>query len=194
MCMLVVCSLNINTAMAQSRSYEGGITVNPVRLEQKGDFIHVDIDFVLNNVKVKSARGMDFIPRLVTPGYTQNLPKVSIKGRDEYLAYERELALMSAKEKRNYEKPYIVEKAGKLRNDTIRYQYLVPFESSDKKLQITLALSLHASSQEKRLELMPVANKYEIHEVIEACRYYFEQTGRRVTFEYSLGFVSEQIY
>ena len=66
-CMLVVCSLNINTAMAQSRSYEGGITVNPVRLEQKGDFIHVDIDFVLNNVKVKSARGMDFIPRLVTP-------------------------------------------------------------------------------------------------------------------------------
>lgn len=54
-CMLVVCSLNINTAMAQSRSYEGGITVNPVRLEQKGDFIHVDIDFVLNNVKVKSA-------------------------------------------------------------------------------------------------------------------------------------------
>lgn len=43
-CMLVVCSLNINTAMAQSRSYEGGITVNPVRLEQKGDFIHVDID------------------------------------------------------------------------------------------------------------------------------------------------------
>lgn len=128
-CMLVVCSLNINTAMAQSRSYEGGITVNPVRLEQKGDFIHVDIDFVLNNVKVKSARGMDFIPRLVTPGYTQNLPKVSIKGRDEYLAYEREFALMSAKEKRNYEKPYIVEKAGKLRNDTIRYQYLVPFES-----------------------------------------------------------------
>ena len=128
-CMLVVCSLNINTAMAQSHSYEGVITVNPVRLEQKGDFIHVDIDFVLNNVKVKSARGMDFIPRLVTPGRTQNLPKVSIKGRDEYLAYERELALMNAKEKRNYEKPYIVEKAGKLRNDTIRYQYLVPFES-----------------------------------------------------------------
>ena len=59
-------------------------------------------------------------------------------------------------------------------------------ELADKKLQITLALSLHASTQEKRLELMPVANKYEIHEVIDACKYYFEQTGRRVTFEYSL--------
>lgn len=57
---------------------------------------------------------------------------------------------------------------------------------AEEKLQITLALSLHASSQEKRLELMPVANKYDIEEVIEACRYYFEQTGRRITFEYSL--------
>ena len=139
-CMLVVCSLNINTAMAQSRSYEGGITVNPVRLEQKGDFIHVDIDFVLNNVKVKSARGMDLIPRLVTSGRTLNLPKVSIKGRDEYLAYERGLALMSAKEKRSYEKPYIVEKAGKLRNDTIRYQYLVPFESWMKDARLDMRL------------------------------------------------------
>ena len=33
---------------------------------------------------------------------------------------------------------------------------------------------------------MPVANKYDIHEVIDACKYYFAQTGRRVTFEYSL--------
>ena len=33
---------------------------------------------------------------------------------------------------------------------------------------------------------MPVANRYDISEVIDACRYYFDQTGRRVTFEYSL--------
>ena len=57
---------------------------------------------------------------------------------------------------------------------------------ADYKLAITLALSLHASNQKKRLSLMPVANKYEIHEVVDACRYYFAQTGRRVTFEYSL--------
>ncbi len=57
---------------------------------------------------------------------------------------------------------------------------------ADEKLAITLALSLHASSQEKRLALMPVANKYELSEVLDACRYYFAQTGRRVTFEYSL--------
>lgn len=57
---------------------------------------------------------------------------------------------------------------------------------ADEKLQITLALSLHASSQEKRQELMPVAKKYELAEVLDACNYYFEQTGRRITFEYSL--------
>jgi 23S rRNA (adenine2503-C2)-methyltransferase len=33
---------------------------------------------------------------------------------------------------------------------------------------------------------MPIANRYDIHEVIDACRYYFEKTGRRITFEYSL--------
>lgn len=53
-------------------------------------------------------------------------------------------------------------------------------------LQITLAISLHASSQEKRLALMPIANKYEIHELLDACKEYFAQTGRRITFEYSL--------
>ena len=53
-------------------------------------------------------------------------------------------------------------------------------------LQITLALSLHAPAQEKRLSLMPVAGKYGLQEVIEACRDYFASTGRRITFEYSL--------
>ena len=53
-------------------------------------------------------------------------------------------------------------------------------------LQITLALSLHGSSQEKRKKLMPVANKYELSDVLDACDYYFDKTGRRITFEYSL--------
>ncbi|MEG0961251.1 MAG: 23S rRNA (adenine(2503)-C(2))-methyltransferase RlmN [Lachnospiraceae bacterium] len=74
------------------------------------------------------------------------------------------------------------------RNITVSTCGIVPQmrRLAEEKLQITLALSLHASTQEKRKELMPVANKYNIHEVIEACEYYFEQTGRRITFEYSL--------
>ena len=53
-------------------------------------------------------------------------------------------------------------------------------------LQITLALSLHAPSDEVRKRLMPSANTYHLKDILEACREYFEVTGRRVTFEYSL--------
>lgn len=74
------------------------------------------------------------------------------------------------------------------RNLTVSTCGIVPKirELADRKLAITLALSLHASNQKKRLSLMPVANKYDIHEVLDACRYYFDRTGRRVSFEYSL--------
>ena len=53
-------------------------------------------------------------------------------------------------------------------------------------LQATLALSLHAPNDEVRRTLMPVANSYRLKEVLAACRYYFEKTGRRLTIEYSL--------
>lgn len=74
------------------------------------------------------------------------------------------------------------------RNITVSTCGIVPKmrELADKKLQITLALSLHAATDEKRQELMPIAKRYSIKEVIEACTYYFNQTGRRITFEYSL--------
>ena len=74
------------------------------------------------------------------------------------------------------------------RNITVSTCGIVPNmrRLAEEKLQITLALSLHGSTQEKRKELMPVANKYELAEVLAACDYYFEQTGRRITFEYSL--------
>ena len=74
------------------------------------------------------------------------------------------------------------------RNLTVSTCGIVPRirELAGRQFAITLALSLHAPNQKKRRELMPVANKYGIHEVVDACRYYFEQTGRRVTFEYSL--------
>ena len=53
-------------------------------------------------------------------------------------------------------------------------------------LPVTLALSLHAPNNELRKKLMPVAKKYELTEVIDAFLYFYEKTGRRLTFEYSL--------
>jgi len=53
-------------------------------------------------------------------------------------------------------------------------------------LPITLALSLHAPNNEIRKQLMPVASRYELSTVLDACVFYYEKTGRRLTFEYSL--------
>lgn len=59
-------------------------------------------------------------------------------------------------------------------------------ELADLDLSITLAISLHAFSDEKRKTIMPIANKYSIAEILEACKYYMNKTGRRITYEYSL--------
>ena len=74
------------------------------------------------------------------------------------------------------------------RNVTVSTCGIVPRmrRLAEEGLQITLALSLHAVTDEKRRRLMPVANRYSIGELMEACAYYFERTGRRITFEYSL--------
>ncbi|HIX60003.1 MAG TPA: 23S rRNA (adenine(2503)-C(2))-methyltransferase RlmN [Candidatus Blautia gallistercoris] len=74
------------------------------------------------------------------------------------------------------------------RNITVSTCGLVPriYDLAEEDLQITLALSLHAPNQKKREELMPIARKYELGQVMEACRDYFQKTGRRLTFEYSL--------
>ena len=74
------------------------------------------------------------------------------------------------------------------RNITVSTCGIVPrmYQLADRQLQITLALSLHAATDEKRRELMPVADRYSLQELMEACTYYFEKTGRRITFEYSL--------
>ena len=74
------------------------------------------------------------------------------------------------------------------RNLTVSTCGLVPMigRLAEEKLQITLALSLHAPNDKKRQELMPIARKYSMEEVLNACREYFQKTGRRITFEYSL--------
>ena len=74
------------------------------------------------------------------------------------------------------------------RNVTVSTCGIVPgiLKLAEENLQITLALSLHAPNDEVRRTLMPVANRYPLKDVLEACRTYFEKTGRRITFEYSL--------
>lgn len=74
------------------------------------------------------------------------------------------------------------------RNITLSTCGIVPkiYQLADDGISVTLTISLHATSDEKRKEFMPIANAYSIEEILKACRYYFEKTGRRIGFEYSL--------
>lgn len=57
---------------------------------------------------------------------------------------------------------------------------------AEKKLPLTLSVSLHAPNDEIRSRLMPVNKKWSIDELLAACRRYFSSTGRRISFEYAL--------
>lgn len=75
-----------------------------------------------------------------------------------------------------------------LRHISVSTCGLVPriTELADEGLPVTLSVSLHASDDETRSALMPVNKKYCIAELMKACRTYFNKTGRRVSFEYTL--------
>lgn len=60
------------------------------------------------------------------------------------------------------------------------------YKLADEDLPLNLTISLHSSTDEKRREIMPIAKKYSIKQIIDGCKYYFEKTGRRFIFEYSL--------
>jgi 23S rRNA (adenine2503-C2)-methyltransferase len=57
---------------------------------------------------------------------------------------------------------------------------------ADRGLQVTLAISLHAATDEARSAMMPINQRHDLDELIEACRYYVAKTNRRVTFEWAL--------
>lgn len=60
------------------------------------------------------------------------------------------------------------------------------YELADLKLQLTLSVSLHAPNDQIRSRTMPINRRYNIQELLEACRYYIAQTGRRISFKYAM--------
>ena len=60
------------------------------------------------------------------------------------------------------------------------------YEIADKDMQCTLSISLHEANNEKRSQMMPINNAYNIQELMKACKYYIEKTNKRISFEYAL--------
>lgn len=74
------------------------------------------------------------------------------------------------------------------RHISISTSGLVPkiYQLAEENIQCTLSISLHATTDEKRSSMMPVNNRYQIKELLQACRDYIEKTNRRISFEYAL--------
>ena len=74
------------------------------------------------------------------------------------------------------------------RHISISTSGLVPkiYKLAEENIQCTLSISLHATTDEKRSEMMPVNNAYNIEELLQACKDYIEKTHRRISFEYAL--------
>ena len=112
----------------------------------------------------------------------ENVSNVVVMGTgepmDNYDNLVRFVRILSAKEGKNIS----------VRNITVSTCGIVEGMKrlAEENLPLTLALSLHAPNDEVRKQLMPVANKYKIEEVLAACDYYYEKTSRRITYEYSL--------
>lgn len=60
------------------------------------------------------------------------------------------------------------------------------YELANLKIPITLSISLHSPFDNERKKIMPIANKYTIKDILDACKYYVSKTNRRITFEYTL--------
>ncbi len=74
------------------------------------------------------------------------------------------------------------------RNITLSTCGIVPkiYDLANENIPITLSISLHSPFDEDRKKIMPIGKKYSVNEIIKACKYYFDKTGRRITFEYTL--------
>ncbi len=112
----------------------------------------------------------------------ENVSNVVVMGTgepmDNYDNFIRFVRILSAKEGKNIS----------VRNITVSTCGIVENmrRLAEENLPLTLALSLHAPNDEMRKQMMPVANKYKLEDVLAACDYYYEKTSRRITFEYSL--------
>ena len=74
------------------------------------------------------------------------------------------------------------------RHISISTSGIVPriYDLANENIQCTLSISLHASNNEKRSQMMPVNNRYNIEELIKACKDYIKITNKRISFEYAL--------
>lgn len=162
-----ILSLLSTGAFAQQKNYEGHIAVVPVRIEQSGDSLHVDLDVRLNGVRVKSPVSVELTPCLVAPDRMKELPPVSVKGRAGFKAYERSLAFDGTTvESAAYAMPDVVLKGYDREDAVIRYRYVLRYEPWMADARVELQHADVSCGQSRLMDITPLADRITLEKVI----------------------------
>ena len=106
----ILFSSAVVSSFAQQKEYSGRMHVTPLSLQHKGDSVYVHLKFDISGVNVDSRRSVSLIPVLASSTERISFPEVMVKGRENYHIYQREMFLMSNRQKAAYDKnaPYAV--------------------------------------------------------------------------------------
>ena len=108
-----------------------GIDIIPIALEQKGDSLYIQCEFIVDSAKHHSVKNVDLTPFLVGESQNLELPKLSFKNRRYDKAYHRDIALMNKSEKEAYFKKNEFDKLISLHKNEehkVSYTTIIPFE------------------------------------------------------------------
>lgn len=156
---------------AQQKEYSGEMHVTLQSLQQEGDSVYVKLTFDISGVNVDSRRSISLVPALVATDNRLYLPEVVVKGRENYNVYQREIALMSNRQKAAYasEAPYAVIPGFKSKNSkTIDYHVTVKYSSwmADAKLDMYEDLC-GCGNPARRMGITMLANQITLEKIIE---------------------------
>lgn len=111
--------------LAQQKEYSGQMQITPVAVEQRGDSLYVRLNVDISGINVDSRKSISLIPTLSASDNSLALPEVMVKGRENYHVYQREMSLMSERQKKAYDEtaPYAVLKGFNAGSGKKRVEY-----------------------------------------------------------------------
>lgn len=128
---LAVALLSQTSLEARSKVHADSIKVTPVRVEQVGDSVYVDLNVAFHEEKLRSSQAVDIYPVLTAEGERLVLPRLTVMSNRMWAEHERQIALMTPdelKEYRYYNAPYIYVNEENLDVFTMTYSETVPYE------------------------------------------------------------------
>lgn len=158
---------------AQNTVQQGNVTVQTNKLEQRGDSLYIDMVLTMHGKNVSSRKSADFTPVLVSESRSKRLPKVSVKGRNNYKSYRRAISLMSRKEKAVYAQaaPYEVVKGYKKSDRVVDYKLAIPYEKWMSSAFLNLEKDDCGCGKSRTTDVKMLANKVDLEKIIVIERY-----------------------